>query len=50
MRKNTRSRHDLIIWMAQFAILLAIEALVCFTILGSIPMFESSQRFQWFLL
>ncbi|HOE78429.1 MAG TPA: ECF transporter S component [Bacilli bacterium] len=39
MRKNTRSRHDLIIWMAQFAILLAIEALVCFTILGSIPMF-----------
>lgn len=38
MRKNTRSRRDIILWMAQFGILLAIEALVCFVpFLGSIP-------------
>jgi uncharacterized membrane protein len=36
MRKNTRSRHNQILFMTQLAILVGIEAIFCFTPLGTI--------------
>lgn len=36
-KKNTSKTHAKILFMVQFAILLAIEAIVCFTPLGSLP-------------
>lgn len=38
-RKDTRSRKQQIMFITHFSILLAIEAIVCFTPLGSIPLF-----------
>lgn len=39
IRKDTRSRKQQILFITHFSILLAIEAIVCFTPLGSIPLF-----------
>jgi len=37
IRKSRNTQREKLLWMTQFAILLALEAIVCFTPLGSLP-------------